>query len=117
MRPILLAPSDDVTDRTCGSCPFQGVTRHAVAYCRGSLDGDGQRTILAREVRTGEPLRCPACLAAEERAKVVARVEAVLAANGCDCDCDHHRDEHEDYCERCLGCRIQAAIDEPSKET
>lgn len=38
------------------------------------------------------------------------RVGGVLASNGCDCECDHHHDEHESSCERCLGCRVQEAM-------
>ena len=43
----------------------------------------------------------------------VAKTDAVnrlLADNGCDCECEHHRDEHDDTCERCLACRIDAAL-------
>lgn len=38
-------------------------------------------------------------------------VGELLEQNGCDCDCDHHPDEHDDDCERCLACLIQAALD------
>lgn len=34
----------------------------------------------------------------------------LLADNGCNCDCDHHPDEHDDDCERCLACRIGAVL-------
>lgn len=37
-------------------------------------------------------------------------VRALLESNGCDCDCDHHHEEHDDDCERCLACRISAAV-------
>lgn len=40
----------------------------------------------------------------------IKRVGAVLSANGCDCECDHHSEEHDDDCERCLACRIQDAL-------
>ena len=42
-----------------------------------------------------------------------AGIEAVgelLAENGCDCACEHHTDEHDADCERCLACRIEAAL-------
>lgn len=41
------------------------------------------------------------------------RIEAALeliAANGCDCECGHHYEEHADDCDRCLACRIDAAL-------
>lgn len=38
-------------------------------------------------------------------------VGAVLEAEGCDCDCTaEHADEHDETCERCLGCRVEAAL-------
>jgi hypothetical protein len=38
------------------------------------------------------------------------RVGVVLAESGCDCGCGHHYDDHDDDCERCLGCRVEAAM-------
>lgn len=40
-------------------------------------------------------------------------VGALLAHNGCDCECDHSWDEHDESCERCLACRIDAALGKP----
>lgn len=40
----------------------------------------------------------------------VERVSDVLEANGCDCACEHHPDEHGADCELCLGCRVDAAL-------
>ena len=39
------------------------------------------------------------------------QIGAVLAANGCDCDCGHSSDEHDDDCDRCLACRVEGALD------
>jgi hypothetical protein len=36
----------------------------------------------------------------------------LIADNGCDCECDHDFESHDDDCERCLACRISAALDE-----
>ena len=41
---------------------------------------------------------------------VWAAVGEVLAANGCECECGCHIDEHADDCERCLGCRVEMAM-------
>jgi hypothetical protein len=38
------------------------------------------------------------------------RVAVVLSKNGCDCDCGHFYDDHDNDCERCLGCRVEAAM-------
>ena len=34
----------------------------------------------------------------------------VLEDNGCDCDCEHHPEEHDDDCVRCLACRVELAM-------
>lgn len=49
---------------------------------------------------------------ADERIRAVCKL---LSQNGCDCDCDHHYEEHDDDCERCLACRIGAALDAARK--
>lgn len=44
--------------------------------------------------------------------KLRARLAAIgdlLGESGCDCDCEHHPEEHDDDCERCLACRVDAA--------
>ena len=54
----------------------------------------------------------------------VRNVEALLSLNGCDCDCDHSAEEHDEDCDRCFACQVQAALDgkdryplpEPPKE-
>ena len=41
------------------------------------------------------------------------RVEAageIISANGCDCECDHVAESHDEDCERCLACRISSAL-------
>lgn len=48
-----------------------------------------------------------------ERAKhteFVAAIGALLALNGCSCDCGHDSEGHDDECERCLACQIQLAL-------
>jgi len=51
--------------------------------------------------------------AAEARLRAV---ETLLGAAGCSCECDHHWEEHEDNCDRCLGCRIEIAMTQSSPE-
>jgi hypothetical protein len=37
-------------------------------------------------------------------------VRAILEQNGCDCECDHHHEEHDDDCELCLACQVGSAV-------
>jgi uncharacterized protein (UPF0371 family) len=37
-------------------------------------------------------------------------VRSLLEKNGCDCNCEHHHEEHDGDCERCLACRIGEAV-------
>jgi hypothetical protein len=70
----------------------------------------------AREVVT--LLRAYPALAAElkgtrrmeaEALLALAKVADLLSENGCDCECGHHYEEHDDDCERCLACRVEDA--------
>jgi hypothetical protein len=36
----------------------------------------------------------------------------LLEENGCDCDCGHGSEDHDDDCERCLGCRVSDVVQE-----
>lgn len=50
---------------------------------------------------------------AQALAGKVAKTDAVnelLAKNGCDCECDHDAESHDEDCERCLACRIDAVL-------
>lgn len=38
------------------------------------------------------------------------RVRELLAWNGCDCECDHSDEEHDDECDRCLACMIAGVV-------
>lgn len=44
----------------------------------------------------------------------IARVSDVLKHDGCSCDCDHDSESHDEDCDRCLACRIGAAIGDAS---
>ena len=44
---------------------------------------------------------------AEER---LAAVRSLLEDHGCDCECDCAWESHRDDCDRCLACRIAAAV-------
>lgn len=44
---------------------------------------------------------------ADERLRAVRKL---LEENGCDCECEHHWEDHDDDCDRCLACRIGEAV-------
>ena len=46
-------------------------------------------------------------LEADERLRAVRRL---LEWNGCECECEHHWEDHDDDCDRCLACRIGEAV-------
>lgn len=37
-------------------------------------------------------------------------VRVLLENNGCECECVHYWEDHDDDCERCLACRIEEAV-------
>lgn len=41
-------------------------------------------------------------------------IGSLLSDNGCDCDCDHGYEDHEDDCTLCLACRIGEVLAETS---
>ena len=50
------------------------------------------------------------------RAAATATLDAIgdlLSLNGCDCGCDHHHEEHDEDCVRCLACKIDAVLTAP----
>lgn len=57
-----------------------------------------------------------------ERAGIdaLAEVRNLITQNGCDCPCEHHHEEHDDDCYRCIACRIAEVLmrgKEAPKET
>jgi len=46
----------------------------------------------------------------EDLRRAEREIGALLTANGCDCDCEHDAEGHDDDCERCLACRVEAAL-------
>jgi hypothetical protein len=49
--------------------------------------------------------------ALDELVRLRTTIGELLARNGCDCDCEHGAEDHDEGCERCLACRIAAALD------
>lgn len=64
------------------------------------------------EVEALRVLAPAACAAGYHAGFADARVRAfrVLAELGCDCPCQHHHEEHDDDCERCVTCRIETML-------
>ena len=44
---------------------------------------------------------------ADERLRAVRKL---LEWNGCECECEHHWEDHDDDCDRCLACRLGEAV-------
>lgn len=87
---------------TLGSTVIQTPPRHG-------------KTAALRDLATREGLELRAeleALRAERDAlrEGAKRVADLLEENGCDCDCECDSDGHDDDCDPCLACRIDAAI-------
>lgn len=51
---------------------------------------------------------------ADERLRAVRKL---LEWNGCECECSHHWEDHDDDCDRCLACRIGEAVGNAAEVT
>lgn len=67
---------------------------------RGCLDHEGERVV--RYVPDTEQQ----ALASRPAPDLVRRIGALLATNGCDCECEHGPEDHDGECTRCLACLI-----------
>jgi hypothetical protein len=45
-------------------------------------------------------------------ARVVNGIGDLLSDNGCDCECGHDWEGHDDECDRCLACRVNDVLNE-----
>lgn len=69
------------------------------------------RGVIARAALQAAELRELAALAKLDEAVASLReIGGLLAANGCDCECGHHWSECDEDCEKCLACRVGAAL-------
>ena len=79
---------------------------------------------LGPQIHSVAAMHFEACSERDAALARVRNVEALLSLNGCDCDCDHSAEEHDEDCDRCFACQVQAALDgkdryplpEPPKE-
>lgn len=46
----------------------------------------------------------------DRAARALADIAELIGENGCDCDCGHHSEEHDDDCDRCLACRVDEIL-------
>lgn len=70
-------------------------------------DGDEAFVVIASEA-------LPLALARIEELETARHaIGELLADNGCDCGCDHDYESHDEDCDRCLPCRISAALGKP----
>lgn len=83
-----------------------GPARRAEAPCHTCDANDAALAILDASVSAS----ADGVRALEDARKKLAQVVALLEKNGCDCECDHHPEEHDDDCERCIACRIGSIL-------
>ena len=76
----------------------------ALAAVRGERDAFRARAESAERMLKAAP---GTIRAADVRLRAIGDL---LEQNGCDCECDHHPEEHADDCDRCLACRINDAL-------
>jgi hypothetical protein len=50
-----------------------------------------------------------------ELARIRSELGELLSAEGCSCECAHDADGHEDDCELCFACQVEAALVSPKK--
>lgn len=62
--------------------------------------------------RAAEKRELEALAERDEATAKLGTVAKLLVANGCDCECGYDSEGHDDDCERCLACKISAAIGE-----
>ena len=87
---------------TCAKCP------DGIALRKKAEDARRAAQILIEEIGASGPESV-----VETATRAAARIRAVallLERNGCDCECDHCAEEHDDDCDRCLACRIEHAL-------
>lgn len=107
--------------RICGRCNEWEVDvelsqARAAIVSLGKQRGDAYLDLReAREAHKAErdELEKHLSEAEDERAGATAKLVAVaklLEENGCDCECDHCWEYHDETCERCLACLIEEAI-------
>ena len=103
--------------------------KHGLENHANERDSKGRLTALALAIDALRDAECdcgrsdPPCLACmceealgiavterdDARAKLAA-IANLLSDTGCDCDCGHDNESHDETCERCLGCCIEALL-------
>ena len=51
-----------------------------------------------------DPMKCISAV------KKLEAIGSLLKENGCDCECGHHPEEHDDDCELCFACRVGMVV-------
>lgn len=93
----------------CGSC---GVVKRGDGKnkpCRGRTVAIETREAARASLdlaRSWEHLYLAAHRRSRSRGDAIDRIGSLLSEHGCDCECDHSIEDHDDGCERCLACRI-----------
>lgn len=61
-------------------------------------------------------MKCTRCQCEHSDASArIASALKLIEKNGCDCECQHHWEDHDEDCERCLACMIEYALNPHAK--
>lgn len=80
-----------------------------VMYTQSAADILNAYPELSAELKGTRKMEAEALLA-------LAKVADLISENGCDCECGHHYEEHDDDCERCLACRVEECFSRPIRD-
>lgn len=81
----------------------------AMAERDEAIEGTGK---MRDALRAAEKRELEALEELDEATAILVAVAKLLMANGCDCECGHDSEGHDDDCERCFACKVSAAIGE-----
>ena len=85
--------------------------RRATQLLVAEIGAEGPMGVVDAAEAAVTEIRRQSARATRSMAKLAA-IAKLLIANGCDCDCGHHHEEHSDDCERCFACKVSDAIGE-----
>lgn len=57
-------------------------------------------------------MKCARCQCEHEASARIASALKLIEKNGCDCECMHHWEDHNEDCERCLACMIEYELNQ-----
>lgn len=96
----------DSERKCCPDCTCRKVTARSCANCAHDKPEYVSPCSSCENESQWEPKNEETSAHSDSAELALREIGEILAANGCECDCDHHHDECDENCKRCLGCRI-----------